>query len=125
MSGMFAILAAAAADPGANPGLGGFSQMFVPMIILFAIFYFMLIRPQQRKEKERRGMIDNLKSGEKVVFSGGIMGTVTNVKEHTFVIKIADNVKIEVVRSAVNRVFEKGEKATKLSISESDSGGGS
>ena len=84
--------------------------MFVPMILIFGIFYFMLIRPQQRREKERRNMIANLKSCEKVLFCGGIIGTITNVKEHTFTVKIADNVKIEILRSAVNRVLEKGEK---------------
>ena len=87
-------------------GLG----MFAPMLIIFAIFYFMLIRPQQRKEKARRKMIAEVKSGERVVFSGGIIGTITNAKESTFVIKIADNVKIEVARGAVSRVIEKGEK---------------
>jgi preprotein translocase subunit YajC len=70
----------------------------------------MLIRPQQRKERERKTMIQNIKSGERVMFSGGILGTVTNVKEHTFVIKIADNTKIEVARGAVSKVLEKGEK---------------
>ena len=82
-----------------------------PMLLIFAIFYFMLIRPQQRKERERKEMIKELKSGERVMFSGGIMGTITNVKEHTFTIKIADNVKIEVARGAVSRALEKGEKA--------------
>ena len=89
---------------------GGMGQMMVPMLIIFAIFYFMLIRPQQRKEKERKAMINDLKTGARVVFSGGIMGTVANVKEHTFVIKIADGVKVEVARGAVSRVLEKGDK---------------
>ena len=84
----------------------------VPMIIIFAIFYFMMIRPQQRKEKERRAMIDNVKTGTRVMFSGGIIGTIANVKDSTFVVKVADKVKIEIARGAVNRVLEKGEKAT-------------
>ena len=91
-------------------GTGGFG-MFLPMIAIFAIFYFMMIRPQQRKEKERRIMIDNVKSGDRVLFSGGIFGTVTNAKStHTLVIKIADNVKIEVARGGVSKVLDKGEK---------------
>ena len=85
--------------------------MIVPMMIIFAIFYFMLIRPQQRKEKERRRMMDNVKTGERVMFSGGILGTVTNVKEHTLMVKIADKVKIEISRGAISKVLEKGEKA--------------
>ncbi len=89
---------------------GGMFQMMVPMILIFGILYFMMIRPQQRKEKERRTMIENLKTGAKVVFGGGMIGTVTNVKDATFVVKIADNVKVEVLRAAVSRVVEKGEK---------------
>jgi len=68
------------APSGAAPAGGGLG-MFVPMLLIFAIFYFMLIRPQQRKEKERRQMIDNVKSGDRILFSGGIFGTVTNVKD--------------------------------------------
>lgn len=93
---------------GAAP-MGGL-QMFFPMILIFGIFYFMLIRPQQRKEKERRKMISELKSGAEVIFSGGILGTVTNVKDTTFVVRIADGVKIEIARGAVSRVLEKGDK---------------
>ncbi len=95
---------AAAAGP-----MGGL-EMFFPMILIFGIFYFMLIRPQQRKEKERRKMIDELKSGANIIFSGGILGTVTNVKDNTFVVRIADGVKIEIARGSVSRVLEKGEK---------------
>jgi len=99
----------AMAAPGGE-GQGSPFGMFMPMILIFGIFYFMLIRPQQRKEKERRSMIDNVKSGDRIVFSGGIMGTVTNVKDGTFTVKVADNVKIEVARGGVNRVLQKGEK---------------
>ena len=97
----------------ASPGGEGPSNplgMFMPMILIFGIFYFMLIRPQQRKEKERRAMIDNVKSGDRIVFSGGIMGTVSNIKDGTFTVKVADNVKLEVARGAINRVLQKGEK---------------
>ena len=96
--------------PLAAGGPAGGLDMFLPMIIIFGIFYFMLIRPQQRKEKERKAMIENLKSGARVIFSGGIMGTITNVKEGTFVVRIADGVKIEIARGAVSRVLEKGDK---------------
>jgi preprotein translocase subunit YajC len=77
--------------------------------LMFVIFYFMLIRPQQRREKERRAMIEQIKSGDRVLFSGGIIGIVTNVKDKTFIIKIADGVKVEVLRAAVSRVLDKGE----------------
>ena len=107
---MYLSVAAAAAPAAPGGGSGGFGGMLIPMILIFAVFYFMMIRPQQRKEKERRAMIDSLKTGERVLFSGGIIGTVSNVKDSTFVIKVADNVKIEVARGAVSRVLEKGEK---------------
>jgi len=84
--------------------------MFGWLGIMLVIFYFMLIRPQQRREKERRAMLSQIKSGAKVVFSNGILGIITNVKEKTFVIKIADNVKIEVSRGAVTQVLEKGDQ---------------
>lgn len=103
----------AQAQPGApatGPG-GILNSPLIFFVLIFMIFYFMIIRPQQRKEKERKAMIDNLKSGTRIVFGGGIMGTVTNVKEDVFVVKIADNVKVEVLRDAVSRVLEKGEKA--------------
>ena len=79
------------------------------MIIMMIIFYMLMIRPQQRKEKERRKMLENIKKGDKVVFSGGIIGIVNNLKENVFTIKIADNVKIEVGRNAVTQVLEKGD----------------
>ncbi|MDP6525540.1 MAG: preprotein translocase subunit YajC [Kiritimatiellia bacterium] len=93
----------------AAPG-GGLGSMMPMMLIIFGIMYFMLIRPQQRREKERRAMVDAVKSGDRVIFSGGILGTVTNVKDSTLMVKIADNVKIEVARGSVSKVLEKGEK---------------
>ncbi|NQT92676.1 MAG: preprotein translocase subunit YajC [Lentisphaerae bacterium] len=104
--------AVAMAGPGGGGGKGSPMGMLVPMLFIFGIFYFMLIRPQQRKEKERRRMIEELKTGDRVLFSGGILGTVTNSKEQTLVLKIADNVKVEVARGAINKVLEKGEKVS-------------
>ena len=105
------LLFSAMAAPG---GSGGQSQqspvfMFAWLGIMVVIFYFMLIRPQQRREKERQALLTNIKTGDRVVFSGGIIGIITNVKDKVFVIKIADNVKIEVSRGAVTQVLEKGE----------------
>ena len=103
------VVTLAVAAPG---GSGGMMNMMLPMVLIFGIMYFMMIRPQQRKEKERRALINNLKSGTRVLFSGGIVGTITNVKDATFMVKIAENVKIEVARGAVSRVLEKGDKIT-------------
>jgi preprotein translocase subunit YajC len=107
----------AQATPPASPGgFGGLGGMMIPMLVIFGIMYFMLIRPQQRKEKERRAMIDNVKTGDRVLFSGGILGTIANVKETTFLVKIADNVKIEVARGGVTKVLDKGDKVTKEDV---------
>ena len=76
--------------------------------IMIAIFYFILIRPQQRREKERKALLSKIKTGDNVVFSGGIMGVVANVKDHVLSIRIADKVKIDVARGAVTQVVEKG-----------------
>ncbi|MBO6167922.1 MAG: preprotein translocase subunit YajC [Kiritimatiellae bacterium] len=80
--------------------------MFVPMLLILAIFYFMMIRPQQRKEKERRKMIDELKAGKKVVFAGGIVGTITEATEKMFTIETAPGVTMQILRSAVQGVAE-------------------
>jgi len=90
----------------ANAGAGNGFGMFIPMILVFGIFYFLMIRPQQRKEKERQKMIAELRAGKRVIFSGGILGTVTEAKETTFIIEIASGVKIEVSRTAVSEVIE-------------------
>lgn len=89
---------------------GGGIMSFMPIVILILIFYFMLIRPQQRREKERKKMIEEAKKGDRIMFAGGMLGTITNVKDTTFVIKIADNVKVEAVKASVSKVLEKGEK---------------
>lgn len=85
-------------------------EMFLPMVIIMAIFYFMLIRPQQRKEKERLKMIEAIKTGDRILFAGGILGTVTNVKDQVLVVRIAENTKVEAMRSSVSRVLDKDDK---------------
>ena len=96
---------AAAQKQQAQQQKGGlFGGMWVPMLIIFAIFYFLMIKPQQRKEKERRKMISELRAGTKVVFAGGLIGTIVEAKELTFKIEIAGDVVIEVARSAVQGV---------------------
>jgi len=97
------------------PPAGGEGQQQSPVFmigwlgLMLVIFYFLLIRPQQRREKERRALLEQIKSGDRVVFSGGILGIVTNVKEKTFTVKVDEGVKLEVARSAVTQVLEKGQ----------------
>ena len=79
-----------------NSGIG----QFIPLILIFVIFYFFLIRPQQKKVKEHKLMVDSLKRGDKVVTSGGIIGTVERVMENDRAeIIISDNVRVELIRS--------------------------
>ena len=71
---------------------------FIPLILIFVIFYFFLIRPQQKKVKEHKAMVEALKRGDKVITSGGIVGTVERVIDNEKVeVMIADNVKVEIV----------------------------
>tara|TARA_Y100000590_G_scaffold237692_1_gene267483 strand:+ start:7123 stop:7410 length:288 start_codon:yes stop_codon:yes gene_type:complete len=73
---------------------------FIPLILIFVIFYFFLIRPQQKKVKDHKQMVGNLKRGDKVVTSGGIIGTVERVMENDKAeIQISDNVKVEIIKS--------------------------
>ena len=100
--------APAAAQP-AQSAAGGMGMM-IPMLLILAIFYFMMIRPQQRKEKERRKMIEELRAGAKVVFAGGLMGTIQEATEKTFKVEIAPGTVIEIARSCVSGVIPDEEK---------------
>lgn len=74
---------------------------FLPLILIFAIFYFLLIRPQRKQEKERQKMLSSLNKNDEIVTTGGIHGTVVNVKDKTLTLRIDENVKIEVERNCV------------------------
>ena len=101
---------AAPAAANAQPAGGGMG-MLVPMLLILAIFYFMMIRPQQRKEKERRKMIEELRAGAKIVFAGGLMGTIQEATEKTFKVEIAPGTTIEIARSCVSGVVPAEEPA--------------
>jgi preprotein translocase subunit YajC len=79
---------------------------FVPIILIFIIMYFLLFRPQMKRQKEQARLISALKTGDRVVTAAGIHGLISNVKERTITLKIADNVKIEVEKSAVATVLK-------------------
>ena len=84
---------------------GGLWYMqLLPFAFIFIIFYFLLIRPQQKRQKEHQRLLSDLKTGDKVVTTSGIHGLIANVKDTTFVVKIADNVKIEVDKNAIASV---------------------
>ena len=83
----------------------------MPLVFIFIIFYFLLIRPQQKKQKDHEKLVQAVKTGDQVVTSAGIHGTVSNLKDKTVIIKIADNVKVEFDRSAI-AVVEKPSTTT-------------
>ena len=74
---------------------------FFPLVLIFIIFYFLLIRPQKQKEKEHQLLLMNIKANDKVVTLGGIHGTVVNVKEKTLILRIDENVKMEIEKNSV------------------------
>jgi preprotein translocase subunit YajC len=98
----------------AGGGAGGAAFQLLPLILIFAIMYFLLIRPQQRKLKEHQKMVEALRRGDQVVTQGGIIGKVTKVAEspaNEVEIEIAPNVKVRVIKSTVTQVLSKTEPA--------------
>jgi len=90
---------------GAQGGGGDTSQLMglMPLVLMFVIFYFLLIRPQQKKQKEHKAMIEALTRGDEVVTSGGIQGKITGVTDDTLTVEIAKDVRVKVDKSAVAR----------------------
>jgi preprotein translocase subunit YajC len=103
---MFITLLAQA--PTATPAAAGPNPLasFIPIILIFIIMYFLLFRPQMRRQKEQRNLVATLKTGDRVVTASGIHGMITNVKDATVTVKVADNVKLEMDKSAVTNVIK-------------------
>jgi preprotein translocase subunit YajC len=93
-------LAYAMAPTGQGAQGGGFGA-FIPLILMFVIFYFLLIRPQQKKQKEHTLMIKNLRKGDRVMTNGGIMGTIASLDETTIHLEVANKVKVKINRGYV------------------------
>jgi len=91
-----------------NPSAGMANILF--LVVIFGIFYFMLIRPQQKQQKKHKEMINNLNKNDEVVTLGGMHGTIINVKEKTFVLRVDDNVKIEVDKNAISYIVKARQK---------------
>ena len=103
----FLISEAWAADPAPATTNGGLMG-FLPLVLIFVIFYFLLIRPQSKRAKEHRGMVAALAKGDEVVTSGGILGRVTEVAEQYLTVEIAAGVAVKVERATVTKVQPKG-----------------
>jgi preprotein translocase subunit YajC len=85
-------------------GLMGGAVQFAPLVLIFIVFYFLLIRPQQQRQKEVKSMLAALKRGDKVVTGGGILGTVTKTKDNEIEVEIADGIKVTVLRETITTV---------------------
>lgn len=99
-----------AADATSNTSsIGASFTSFIPLILIFVVFYFLIIRPQQKKLKEHRKMIDQIKRGDTVITSGGIIGEVNKVDEANaqFIIEIAPKVEVKILKSAISEVLSK------------------
>ena len=79
----------------------------LPMIVIFAAFYFLLIRPQQKKQKAHTALVSNLSAGDEILTAGGILGVITGISEHYAIVKIADNTEIKIQKSSVTQVVPK------------------
>ena len=100
-------------------GAGGFSA-FIPLILMFVIFYFLLIRPQQKRTKQHREMVNSLKPGDRVVTGGGLHGRVTAVGDAVLTVEIADKVRVKVNRSNVSAVIQPAQQPQPAKKSKAD-----
>jgi preprotein translocase subunit YajC len=91
-------------------GIFGSLNMLIPFIMMFAIFYFLLIRPQQKKQGQHRQLLQNLKRGDRVVISGGIYGIVTKIRNNVAHVEIAEQVRIRVNKSSITDIVAEGDK---------------
>jgi len=96
-------------NPQGGQGQGGGLLSFLPLVLIFVIFYFLLIRPQQKRAKEHKQMLDNLKKGDKVITSGGEYGVIEEVRPNTVSVKIAENVRVKIGKGYIVSVRQSDE----------------
>ncbi len=97
---------------GGGTGGGGGLGAFLPLIIIFAIFYFLLIRPQQKKSKQHKQLLADLKKGDKVVSSGGLHGIITGLADDVVTVEISPKVRVKITRGSIAGVIRRSESAT-------------
>jgi preprotein translocase subunit YajC len=124
MNSFVSYLLMAAPQGGAEGGSGSFITTLIPFALIIAIFYFLIIRPQNKKQKETQRMLNSLKKGDKVVTIGGVHGIIQNVKDgsNSVIVKVDENTKLEFSRSAISNVITegKGEKTEKIEEKKAD-----
>lgn len=102
---------------GGASGQGGGFGAFVPLILMFAIFYFLLIRPQQKKQKQHRQMIGAIKKGDRIITSGGLYGRVTGLSDTSVTLEISEKVRVRVARSNIATIVQSENPNTKSEAS--------
>ena len=93
-------------QPGGGGGGGSQIWSFLPIILIFVVFYFLLIRPQQKRAKEHRTLLESIKTGEYVLTSGGIYGKITGIKDNIITVEISDKVRVKVARGNIAGVVK-------------------
>lgn len=104
----FLVFAMGAGGTGGAEGQGSGFGAFIPLILMFAIFYFLLIRPQQKKAKQHRELVSTLKKGDRIISSGGLHGTVTGLTDDVVTVEIAPKVRVKISRGSVSGVTGRG-----------------
>jgi preprotein translocase subunit YajC len=99
---------AQAAAPSGGGGLFGSGSMMVPLLLMFAIFYFLILRPQSKKAKELQKLLSELKKGDDVVTQGGIIGKISGLKDNELTLQLQEGVRVRVLRSAVTGIYTGG-----------------
>lgn len=106
MFGLAFAMGAPAGGAGASGGMGAIQQ-FIPLVLMFAIFYFLLIRPQQKKAKDHKAMLNSIKKGDNVMTAGGVYGKITSVEDTVVGLEIANGVVIKISRSYIASITSK------------------
>lgn len=102
------LISSAAAQATGAPGQGNVFMQLLPLLLIFVVFYFLLIRPQTKRAKEHREMVARLGVGDEVVTSGGVLGRITEVAEQFLTVEIAEKVQVKVQRHTISQVLPKG-----------------
>ncbi|MFA5513943.1 MAG: preprotein translocase subunit YajC [Sphaerochaetaceae bacterium] len=111
MNALLTTLGAQGSASGGSASGGSMTTTFITFGLIILIFYFLIIRPQKKRDKDAKDMLASMKKGDKVVTIGGIRGTIVNVKETTVVLKVDDNTKIEFSKNAVGQILDKKAEA--------------
>jgi preprotein translocase subunit YajC len=111
--------------PGGGDGSSGSSMLsFLPLVLIIGIFYFLILRPQNKKQKETQKMLSALKKGDRIITAGGLHGIIQSVKESTVIVKVDENVKLEFSRSSISSVSSQAreEKEEKIEAPRDEKG---